>query len=68
MSIHYNTQIKEKIVKQGKIIAAVALMSVSMSSCSMVASIFKAGMGVGIFIAIGIVVLIVYMTGRRKKM
>jgi hypothetical protein len=55
-------------VKQGKLIAAVALMSVFMSSCSIVASIFNAGMGVGIFIAIGIVVLIVYVTGRRKKM
>ncbi|MCF8450323.1 MAG: hypothetical protein K9G49_10685 [Taibaiella sp.] len=55
-------------MKQGKMIAAVVLLSVGLSSCSMVASIFNAGMGVGIFIAIGIVVLIVYMTGRRKKM
>jgi len=68
MSIHCNNQIEKekKIVKHRILIAAVVLMS--LSSCSMVASIFKARMGVGIFIAIGIVVLIVYMSGRRKKM
>jgi hypothetical protein len=37
------------------------------TSCEVVGDIFKAGMGVGIFIVIAVIVLIVWIISRFKK-
>lgn len=45
-------------------------MSTLLSSCQLVEGIFKAGMGVGIFIVVAIIALIVFLVfrfGRSKK-
>lgn len=45
-------------------------MSLMLSSCSVVEGIFKAGMGVGVFIVIaiiGIIIFLVVRLGRGKK-
>ena len=38
-----------------------------LSSCEAIAGIFKAGMGVGIFIAVAVVLLIVFLVMRAGK-
>ena len=48
----------------------VVLATTMFSSCAVVEGIFKAGMGVGIFIVIAIIALIIFLIfrfGRNKK-
>ena len=49
--------------------AALCLLSITMllSSCEAIAGIFKAGMGVGIFIVVAIVLIIVFFVMRAGK-
>jgi hypothetical protein len=47
-------------------IALVALL-VTFSSCEVVGGIFKAGMGVGIFIVVLVVVLIIWLVTRMRR-
>ncbi len=46
---------------------AIALTLLSFASCSVVGDIFKAGMNFGIFIVIGIIVLIVVLILKARK-
>jgi len=39
----------------------------TLSSCEVIGGIFKAGMGVGIFIVIAIVAIIVFFIARGRK-
>ena len=50
-------------------IAALCLLSITilLSSCAAIAGIFKAGMGVGIFIVVAIVLIIVFFVMRAGK-
>ena len=41
--------------------------SFTLSSCEAIAGIFKAGMGVGIFIVIAVVAVIAYIVMRARK-
>lgn len=43
------------------------LLSLFVSSCSVIAGIFKAGMGFGIFIVIAIIIVIVVIAMRAGK-
>ncbi len=45
----------------------ITLMSLALNSCSAIAGIFKAGMGFGIFIVVGVMVLIVVLITRLNK-
>ncbi len=45
----------------------IILLTVLLSSCSAIEGIFKAGMGVGIFIVVAIIVLIVFVAMRFGK-
>ena len=49
--------------------AALCLLSITMllTSCEAIAGIFKAGMGVGIFIVVAIVLIIVFFVTRAGK-
>jgi uncharacterized integral membrane protein len=53
--------------KQILIIASFVFILTTFSSCEVVGGIFKAGMGVGIFIAIIVVALIVFFISRMGK-
>lgn len=46
---------------------AIALTLLSLASCSVVGDIFKAGMNFGIFIVVGIIVLIVFLILKARK-
>jgi len=43
------------------------LLAGSLSSCEAIAGIFKAGMGFGIFIAVAVVALIIFIAMRAGK-
>jgi hypothetical protein len=43
------------------------LMSFMVSSCSVIGDIFKAGMGVGIFAILAVLVVIVFVISRFRK-
>lgn len=43
------------------------LISMSMSSCAVVGGIFKAGMGVGIFLVVLVIVGIVFLISRSRR-
>ncbi|RDI14502.1 hypothetical protein [Flavobacterium sp. AG291] len=43
------------------------LFSTMLTSCELVGDIFQAGMGVGIFIVIAVIVLIVWVISRFRK-
>ena len=45
-------------------IALVALLIVSLSSCELIGGIFKAGVGVGMFIVIAVIILIIFVLGK----
>jgi hypothetical protein len=45
----------------------VILCTIFLTSCSAIEGIFKAGMGVGIFIVVGIVALIIFVAMRFGK-
>jgi len=48
-------------------IFAIALVTVLFSSCSIVGGIFKAGMGVGIFIVVVVIAIIVAIIAKASK-
>jgi len=48
-------------------ITFITLMLTTLSSCEIVGGIFKAGMGVGIFVVVLVVVLIVFLLRRIGK-
>lgn len=52
---------------KNNIVLVAALAMVFLSSCEVVGGIFKAGMGVGIFVVLFVVILIVLLLFRRKK-
>ncbi len=47
--------------------SALLLISLTVSSCQVIAGIFKAGMGFGIFIILAVLVVIGYFTIRLRK-
>ncbi|MGK4567873.1 hypothetical protein [Flavobacterium sp. 3HN19-14] len=48
-------------------LAAFFLIATLFSSCEVIGDIFKAGMGVGIFIVIAIIAVIIFIISRFKK-
>jgi hypothetical protein len=48
-------------------IAALLLILFSATSCELVGDIFQAGMGVGIFLVILVVALVIWLISRFKK-
>lgn len=46
---------------------ALVIMYLTVSSCSVIEGIFKAGMGVGIFAILAILVVIVFVISRFRK-
>ena len=48
-------------------VTALVMLTVLLSSCEAIAGIFKAGMGVGIFLVIAVVIVIVVVTRRMGK-
>lgn len=53
--------------KQALNIGFLIFLLTTFSSCAVVGGIFKAGMGVGIFIVIAVVALIVFLISRAGK-
>ncbi|NUY79695.1 hypothetical protein HUK80_02215 [Flavobacterium sp. MAH-1] len=47
--------------------AFVLLCSLTLTSCDLIEGIFKAGMGVGIFIVIAILAVIIFIISRFRK-
>ncbi|WP_290841507.1 hypothetical protein [Flavobacterium sp.] len=45
----------------------ILLISTTLISCELVGDIFQAGMGVGIFLVIAVVVLIIWIISRFRK-
>lgn len=43
------------------------VIALSLTSCDLIEGIFKAGMGVGIFIVVAILAVIIYIISRFKK-
>ncbi|MDD2987001.1 hypothetical protein [Flavobacterium sp.] len=41
--------------------------SISLTSCAVIEGIFKAGFGIGIFVTIAIIVLIIYIISKFSK-
>jgi len=48
-------------------LSSLALLLLSLSSCSVVTGIFKAGVGVGIFVVVLVVIIIVAIVVRANK-
>lgn len=48
-------------------VSVLLVMTMMLSSCSVVEGIFKAGMGVGIFAVLAILVVIVFVISRFRK-
>ena len=48
-------------------LAMLAMLLLTATSCDVIGGIFKAGMGVGIFIVIAVIVLIVWIISRFNK-
>jgi len=53
--------------KQTSIIALLICLITTFSSCAIVGGIFKAGMGLGIFIVVLVVALIIFLFSRAGK-
>ncbi len=53
--------------KQLQFAALFILMMTTFTSCSLVEGIFKAGMGVGIFIVVAVIAVIIYIISRFGK-
>lgn len=53
--------------KQIKLVAVLIFIVTFFSSCEAIEGIFKAGMGVGIFIVLAVVALIIYIMSRFGK-
>ena len=45
-------------------LAMIAGILISLSSCQIIGDIFKAGVGVGVFLVIAVIVLIVFVIGK----
>ena len=66
---YFNWQINHQKTKvmQNKILIRLSLLSliaVTLTSCDLVEGIFKAGMGVGIFIVIAVIAVIVFVISK----
>lgn len=61
--------IKKDHLHRNRIIAPLllSLLSLMVSSCSAIAEIFKAGMSLGIFLVLAILVIIVFIIMRLRK-
>ena len=57
------------MLKRSNLLTAFFLLfiAVTLSSCEAIAGIFKAGMGVGIFLVIAVVAVIAYIVMRARK-
>lgn len=53
--------------KQTFLIALSMALLTTMSSCSVIGGIFKAGMGVGIFVVVAVIALIIFLVIRFTK-
>jgi hypothetical protein len=49
------------------VLAALAMIMVTASSCEVVGGIFKAGMWTGIIVVVLIIVLVIWLIGRSRK-
>ncbi len=67
--IKNNPKIQLKSGKISRFIVLLSLLitSLSVSSCSIIGGIFKAGMGFGIFIVVAIIVIIVFLIVKFGK-
>ena len=54
---------KNNILKMGLVLAA----SLSLTSCSLIEGIFKTGFGIGIFITIAVIAVIIYIISKFSK-
>lgn len=50
-----------------RVTLVLALLTFTLSSCEAIASIFKAGVWVGVLLVVGIIALVLYFIGRAKK-
>ncbi len=57
----------EKIKSKALLSAIFMILLTSLSGCEVIGGIFKAGMGVGIFIVVAVVVLVIYLIARFSK-
>jgi hypothetical protein len=55
------------MMKNLKVLIGISALALLFSSCSIITGIFKAGMGVGIFIVVIIIVAIVALVLRARK-
>lgn len=63
-----NDNLKFKIMKNNFLrLAVLFLVLFSFTSCEIIGDIFKAGMGVGIFVVILVIALIVWAVSKFKK-
>ena len=46
---------------------AVVAMALTFSSCEIIGGIFKAGVGVGIFLVVLVIALILWLVGRSRR-
>jgi len=46
------------------VMALLLFMTISMSSCQMIGDIFKAGVGVGIFMVVAVVALVIFVIAK----
>jgi len=53
--------------KQSFLIGLIILFLTTFSSCAMLADIFKAGMGFGVFIVVLVVALVIFLISRMGK-
>ena len=63
------TKLMVMIHTQSKVVLFVALFFAAnlLTGCEVIGGIFKAGMGVGIFVIVAVVALILYFIGRSRK-
>lgn len=65
MTILFLINLKHQIMKSKLTTVLVALIiSLSLTSCEAIAGIFKAGMGVGAFAVIAVIVLIIFIISK----
>ncbi len=55
------------MLKKTPILLLLTSIALSLTSCSVINGIFKAGMGVGIFLVIAVVILIVFVASKVTK-
>jgi hypothetical protein len=68
-NIHKELPSRNGFGKYSRLIAPflLSLMSLTVSSCTAIAEIFKAGMGFGIFLVLAVLVIIVFIFMRLRK-